>query len=435
MSNTFELKDIIVPNSLFQTVKSMRNYKKVNVKIEPQGTNSNLKAGGTMEYALPIGAPIDLASFAVYHKGHTMTGTNATLPAFGDALYSILQVDLSGQTIQTINDYNVYMANMRNLRESPVHGALCATYNGMQNPLVTNDANLENIVSNWGGFLGCRKIIDASERAGINSFRVRITLAPNTVLAADAGQSPTYTINQVFATVNTIAFSDPDIEKAIFALNEGLPEIAFDNIQHYAQQFSPGTVNLRLPTNMKYLRKILVTSRLNSYTTIAPIGNSGRVYDSSSYFTFDGSNLTNMSINTGTMGNFPSQPLANPCEMSYFTNQSLDIDDNWTAGGLNCVSSVNSISGVTGTTGGAALVDGEVPAKSALTAYSEHGFGVVFGFDHRDAPDGMIMGYDTRGISEWVLNATLATDTIQMDAFVIGSAILTLKPGMVAVSA
>lgn len=461
MASTFEFKDIVLPASLYQQVRSLKQYKTNSTRIEPMGNSASIRSSSNVEFSLPVGQGLlDIPSFAAFFKSMSLVGTAPELPAFGDSFVETLEVIINGQSVQTINLYNVLANINRNLTETTDHAVSTATYNGMQNAYVTytgagtaNDpyinAGWENVISQWLGLLGCRKCIDASEDSGITSFRIKLKMASNDILAAGAA-NPTYTIGSTWATINTIQFSSPDLAKAVHELN-GTSEIAYDYYNTYPQAVAVGgKLSLRLPTNVNCLNKIILTARADTFATTAATFTSHRIYDSSNYFKFNGIGLQDLVIQTG-FGNFPSNPLATSTEQAYFTYQSLDMDDNYLSGGIGNIpiaiadiivsgtitandSILNNAGGLI--TGGAKVKDTAVAknATLALDLYKQYGYAVVFGFNHRDASQSMLMGYNTKGISDFVINGTnngTGNIACNVDAFSVASAILTLKPNSV----
>jgi hypothetical protein len=398
-----QYNEVILPESVFESVRSFQQYIKRTVRIEPQGTSGSITGNQQVEFALPVGTLVDISSLAVMLEGITLTGTSPALPAFSDSFIQRVEVLSNGNTIQVINNYNVIMTLMRGLAESTDHATSFGNvYQGTSNAAVTaTNANWVNIISNWLGFLGCKKLIDVSTHSGMMDLRVRLTMAPNNILAGT--DSPTYSIGKIYATVNVVAMSEPSLEAAIKSLN-GTPEIAFDYFQNYAETVNgAGTLNMKVPVVASSLKHIVLTSRVTSYNTNAALAsNQGRAFNTSNFFKYDGSNLSNVYIDTGS-GNFPSSALPKPAHMCYFTAQSLNLDDNWATGACGF---------------------------DDLADYSNWGFGVVFGFGHTDAPAGLLIGYNTKGNASMLIRGDQAgASNYQYDAFTVSSAVLTLKPG------
>jgi hypothetical protein len=446
MADNFEFKEMVLPQSLYQTVKAMKNYKKQTYRITPNSNASNIVAQSVVELQLPIGGLVDVSTLSLVMKGLTLTGTTPALPAWADSLISQLQIIIANQEVQTINNYNVFMNLQRNLTESPAHALSCATYNGIQNPVAILrttpafvPADWTNVITNWGGLLGCRKLLNLSVDNGVSSFIVRFTFAPNSVLIGTS--NPTYTIGQVYGTVDTVMFSDPDLVHVIHEINGSPLEIEYDHIQHYSDTYSgAGSVSVKLPINVNCLKQVWMTARATDYQTNAALAansRSGRVYETSANFKFDGSVLSNLYIDTG-FGNFPSSSLATNAEMHAYTMQGLDLDDNYLAGSVGCTpllgndlvltqnSPLDTITGG-GLTAGIIAAGKVIPVgQLALPIYQNYGFGVVFCFSHRDAPAGMLMGLNTKGQGQFQLKATISAAR-QIDAFSVAGAILQFK--------
>lgn len=410
-----QYNEIIMPESVFESVRSFNQYVKRNVTVQPQGASGAITANQQIEFALPVGQLVDISSFAVNLQGITLTGTSPSLPAWSDSVIQRVEVLSNGNTIQVINNYNIVANVMRNLTATADYAlSYGSVYGGGQNTRVTaTDANYNQVISNWLGFLGCKKIIPVMASNGMMDLRVRLTMAPNSIMVGTSG--PTYSFNKVFATVNVITMSEPSLEQAIQTLN-GTPEIAFDYFTNYSENYAGNSsLALKVPVVASSLKAIVLTSRISTYSTNAAVSVSGRQFETSNYFKFNGSTLSDLYIDTGA-GNFPSQALAKSADALYFTAEGLGCDDNVLCGAIGIHPQIK-----------------DTLASTALAQdlYEDWGYGVVFSFNHRDAPAGLLMGYNTKGNATMLIRGTQAggADTYQLDAFAVSSAVLTLGKG------
>lgn len=406
--------EIVLPPSIYMAVKSFNQYRKQTVTIQPQGSASTVGANAQIEFALPMGL-VDISSFAVALQGLTLTGTTTSLPAWSDSVIQRCEIISNGNTIQVINNYNVLANVMRNLATTPDYAlSFASVYGGGQNTRITaSDSNYHQVISNWLGLLGCKKIIPVGAATGMSDLRVRLTLAPNNILCGTAG--PTYSFNKVFATVNVISYSEPNLEQAIMQLNNNAPEIAFDYITQYSENYAGNsTLAVKIPVVASSLKAIVATSRISTYSTNAAVGVSGRNFETSNYFKFDGSTLSDLQIDTGN-GLLPSQALSKSADMLAYSMESLGCDDNVLCGAVGCAPHMK---------------DTLLTTALAQDLYEDYGYGVVFGFAHRDA-DNLMIGYNTKGNSTMLLRGSQAggANTYQIDVFAVSSAVLTLGKG------
>lgn len=405
-----QYNEVILPESVYQSVRSFSNYVKRTSRIEPQGSSADIGPNQQVEFALPTNTLVDISSFAVVIDGITFDGTNTALPAFADSFIQRLEILSNGNTIQVINNYNVLMNVMRNLAEGTDHAtSYAAVYGGAENFAAASGTGNTNIISNWCGFLGSRKIIDISSNSGMMDLRVRLTISPSSILASDTATA-TFLLKKMYATVNVVAMSEPSLEAAIKSLN-GTPEIAFDYVQNYSDSVSSGgALNMKVPVVASSLKHIVLTSRRSNYNTIAAkIADQPRTLYTTQYFKFDGSNVSNLILDTGS-GLMPSSALNTAQQQAYYTMEGLGVDDNWAVGGWGLVK---------GTAG-----------NSALDTYKNYSWATVFSFSHRDAPQNLLIGYNTKSHGTFLIKADQAgANAYQYDAFTVSSAVLTLKPG------
>jgi hypothetical protein len=402
-----QYNEIILPESTYQSVRSFQNFKKANVRLEAQGTSADITASQTVEFVLPTGHLVDISSFAVFLEGLTITGgATVKVPSFGDSFIQRVEI-LSGSTIQVINNYNVLMNCMRNVAEGVDHASSYASvYQGSDNATDTYNADWVNIITNWIGLLGTKKLIQISPDFGMMEMRVRLVFADNAILASST-PGAVYKIGKVYATVNTVQLSEPSLEAAIKSLN-GTPEISFDYVQQYSELANSGaSLNVKIPVIASSLKHIVVTARKSDYNTQAAYDSSTNrtLFPTTNYFKFE--SLKDLQIDTGN-GMFPGAALSTSKQQAYFTAESLGIDDNWAAGAAGFRNN---------------------------SEYANWSWACVFGMGMRDAPPQLLIGYNTKGAAQMLLrgvnNATATAK--QVDVFTISSAVMTMKPGQYAI--
>lgn len=289
------------PKNLAYNLKSLEgSMQKTKLKINSD--NSSYKNGNIIRFNLPIGRMIDLRSIVVYCKGTVAATTdNCHFPRGGfHSLIEQLQITANGRNLQTTNNYN-YIWNIisdlegyssfdqqskritelidPSVKYTATHtdqnSTIAATTLGLA---TASDTGIYFCANNFLGFFnGSVSTINTND---LGSVQISFTLAPASCLfsnpkaTASAPTNVSYTLEEVYMTLDTITIADSSYLSLVKAQleSDGL------NIAYYDYVSIPGTlttkgnnVNLSTQINTSSLDQVIATFRQEKYDTIAPL--------------------------------------------------------------------------------------------------------------------------------------------------------------------
>jgi hypothetical protein len=237
----------VYPRNLSAFLNRLSGYNKSNVKVNVLGATA-AKQGDTIQIDLPTNSIVDLSSlawaFKIVYADPTAGGKNIVPPINAEALINRLAVEVNGQTLSNIQNYNVlfhmllYMSatedyqRQRCLNQSNM--AADATNGQAVHIAAAADATARtrhHVIDSWLGFLGTAKpsFIDTSL---LGNVRITITLAgPEVINGDDAAVLRAYEISEQFWTMDVISISDGIYDSMIDQrLASGAPiEMPFKN--------------------------------------------------------------------------------------------------------------------------------------------------------------------------------------------------------------
>ncbi len=261
-------------------------------KLLPSGSRDNIAPGSITRFTLPANALLNTRSFKC-HFAASATGTNGRLPADISTLVERVEVSAGGvQISQGANYYNV-LCNAK----AAIMGSRCDSTTG-HSEMVTTDrfdgsaalaaanetysstnGRAPHVIDKWEGFLGtCEpKILDAailpdlvvsiywttqqvcSSVKGVTSDAL-FTAPPD----ADVGAS--FTINGLFATIETIGLADSVYDNMVSSMiaQKGFVEIPFK--QYFAFQ-NVHSGNSRFTVATQSLDRVWMAYRHSDYNT------------------------------------------------------------------------------------------------------------------------------------------------------------------------
>jgi hypothetical protein len=236
----------------------LSNYKRNTIKIQSMNKNS-FTAGEIVEFVLPPNSLIDVSTFR-WHFTSTVNGTgNVAPPRDCESYIDRLQCTSKGVAIEnSFNNYNLLFKLLLNITcDKSVEFGQRSVYaigegeTAGAAPIVNNC-----VVEKWLGFLGSANVVWTGQDM-LGDLRLSITLAQNNIIADDdIAPNATYTLSNVYATVDVIQGSEV-LQMAIGQL-KSKPMLAFDNYGNYSQS---NQSNVKFSVNSAHLNKVLVTIR------------------------------------------------------------------------------------------------------------------------------------------------------------------------------
>ena len=258
----------VYPRNLSTFLNRLSGYNKNNVKMNVLGS-TKANQGDVIQVDLPTNSIVDLSSLAwSFDAKYTCTGANTKkhhLPINAESLISRLAVEVNGQTLVNLTNYNtlyhalLYMTatedyqRQRMVAQANIQGggvkkangdAGDAVVNGTVQELTSLDAGGANtqvttrrhVIDTWLGFLGSAKpnFIDTSL---LGNVRITITLANGDIVGGDdAGSSSVFEVDKQHFSVDVVSISDGVYDAMVDQmLASGAPiEIPFKNYFSFA---------------------------------------------------------------------------------------------------------------------------------------------------------------------------------------------------------
>ena len=273
----------VYPRNLSAFLNRLSGYNKTNVKMNVLGSQE-ANDGDTIQVDLPTNSIVDLGSLSWYHiieyQNPTAVGKKAVLPVQCESIIRRLSVEVNGQTLVNIQNYNVlfhmllYMSATEDYqRQRLINQANMSTdaTNGTAVELATGHTEEQyHIVDTWLGFLGTAKpqFIDTSL---LGNVRISITLAAGTEIMGgdDAGITRTYKIKEQYFNMDVISISDGIYDAMIDQrLASGAPiEIPFKNYFNFIGAGAGATMSQKLQFNVasQSIDRLWMTARSSNY--------------------------------------------------------------------------------------------------------------------------------------------------------------------------
>jgi hypothetical protein len=292
------------PKNLAYNLKELGKVGSINKqKLKINSDNTSYKNGNIIRFNLPVGRMIDLRSIVIYAKGTIAATThNCHFPRGGlHSLIEQLQVTCGGRNLSTINNYNYLyhtLADLEGYSSFDQHTKritelidptvkYSSTHTTQNSPIsatalgvaTASDSGILFCANNFLGFFNPSCSCINTNDWG--SIQVSITLAPATCLfsnpinaAAAAPTNVSYTLEEVFMTLDTITFTSGlyyDLVEAQLR-GDGLKVAYYDYISLPGTLTSKsGTVQLSTQVNASSLDQVIATFRQEKYDTIAPL--------------------------------------------------------------------------------------------------------------------------------------------------------------------
>lgn len=205
------------PDNLLYFVKKLSGYSRNNVKVLPL-TSTTSGNGQVVQFRLPTNSLIDLSTWCM-HGRLEVEGDSANKAAFGRDTASMIrnvQIQVGGQTIQNLNQYNLVWQALKQLTMNPT----TSTNNGfleLDAPVVTptadqkpdNGGGVPFVIRNWLGFFQASpSIIDTSL---LGEIVISLTIESDRHMYAvedSSNTAVTLTLKQLFGSIDLISIQD-----------------------------------------------------------------------------------------------------------------------------------------------------------------------------------------------------------------------------------
>lgn len=205
------------PDNLLYFVKKLSGYSRNNVKVLPL-TSTTSGNGQVVQFRLPTNSLIDLSTWCV-HGRMAVEGDSANKAAFGRDTASMIrnvQIQVGGQTIQNLNQYNLVWQALKQLTMSP-QTSNNSSYLEFDSPPLVPSADQKPgtgdgvpfVIRQWLGFFQASpSIIDTSL---LGEIVVSLTIETDRFLYSVADSSNvavTLTLKQLFGSIDLISIQD-----------------------------------------------------------------------------------------------------------------------------------------------------------------------------------------------------------------------------------
>lgn len=304
------------PRNLAYSIKKLdAGFSKTKVKILPDiGSSGTVSQNGIIRFRITGNSLYDFRSLCLYFTGTaTKTGgNNVHFPRYSSSLIENISITANNTTLCSINQYNLLYNMLMDIegadfsqmakrdtageRHDPSIGFSQSVGASDQGPItyVSNvasgtgsDTNVLMCVNNWLGMLGSLStpVLDLSD---LGDIYINIMLAPSSVLFASANANTvgtdqratgaTYTLKDIFLTIDRCSFQDPlyySLKTEKLLSPEGLTVAYYD---YYTTQFSRQAksstgISLNWNVNSASLDQVLVTVRHKNFddTAVHPL--------------------------------------------------------------------------------------------------------------------------------------------------------------------
>ena len=248
----------VYPRNMSAFLNRLSGYNKNNVKMNVLGS-STANNGDVIQVDLPTNSIVDLSSLAWSFKNAWTVGgvgndVNHDLPIQAESIISRLAVEVNGQTLVNLTNYNVlyhallYMSATDDYQlqrkaaqcntQTGAAGGTCQRINTTDAMGNTATTTRQHVIDSWLGFLGSAKpnFIDTSL---LGNVRISITLAGSDMVGGDtATNTNTYQLTEQHFSIDVVSISDGVYDAMVDQmLASGAPiEIPFKNYFSFTSQ-------------------------------------------------------------------------------------------------------------------------------------------------------------------------------------------------------
>jgi hypothetical protein len=213
----------VYPRNLSAFLNRLSGYNKNNIKMNVLGS-ANASQGDTIQVDLPTNSIVDLSSLAwsfivtyaaagahgANNAQGVATDSNADLPQNAETLINRLAVEVNGQTLVNIQNYNLLHQMLLNTSATEDYQRQRLVAQATQSATQSANAAVQQhrVVDSWLGFLGSARpnFLDTSL---LGNVRITITLAGSEVITGDhADITRAYAITDQHFSCDVISISD-----------------------------------------------------------------------------------------------------------------------------------------------------------------------------------------------------------------------------------
>eukprot|EP01049_Picozoa_sp_SAG25_P012661 SAG25_NODE_1762_length_2378_cov_25.470731_5_plen_454_part_00 len=275
----------VYPRNLSAFLNRLTGYNKNNIKMNVLGSTT-AKIGDTIQVDLPTNSIVDLSSlawaFTVTYADPTTAEQAAVLPINCEALISRLAVEVNGQTLVNIQNYNAlfhallymtatedYQLQRRVAQSNGAYTKEGREFDGQAERLHAGGTiTKDHVIDSWVGFLGSAKpnFIDTSL---LGNVRITITLAgPEIINGTDNSIKRSYEISDQHFSMDVVSISDGIYDSMIDAmLASGQPiEVPFKNYFSFTAENAANMSNrLNFHVASQSIDRLWATARPSTY--------------------------------------------------------------------------------------------------------------------------------------------------------------------------
>ena len=287
-----EAPSLKLPANLLFVAEQLSGYNRNRFRIEPTSSES-ASAGRIVTINLPENALLDMNSIRFHFDCDARFAGNVVglIPENADAFISNLEVYMNGiQVQQSTQDYNMIAHTLRLggwnrdcqqskgrlVNHSQLYGSTATTAKFGATTGVGEKASL--VIDQWAGFLNqvSTRFLPTSL---LGQIQIRITLAPDAVLSgctaatkadalsnADLATPPSYTLSEMFFTVDSIVVPDAYNQLLRNQLSSSVLPLNYNEYYTFNSPNAAGaTLTNRFNLASGCIDKIMAVNRLNDY--------------------------------------------------------------------------------------------------------------------------------------------------------------------------
>lgn len=278
-----------LPASLQYYTAKLSNFRRIQSRFLMSGS-STANSGSTIRLTFPRSMSLlDLSTARIDATLNVVCSTTTIVPAnIHTSLIKSVAVNLSGQTVLNINDFNQYAMVMNNwFRGQDARSKL--DYNCFTNGTKSISANTSYSVSiPLGEILTFKPEIFPVGISG--DIEIIINLSNNYSLGNNT--PATWSLSDLVAVADAISFSDGSYEKLLYeSLQQGMVlELPFTTVQSYNSLVASGNQSTRVAVSTQSLDMLVGTFVNSTFDSVATTTASST--DLSSYFLKRGDLIT-----------------------------------------------------------------------------------------------------------------------------------------------
>ena len=387
----------VYPKNLSNFLNRMSGYNKNNIKMNVLGTNT-ANQSDIVQVELPSNSIVDLSSLAwAFDLAFAAPGAggDAHYPVNAESIINRLAVEVNGQTLVNITNYNVlyhtllYMTATEDFQRQRLV-AQANTGNsvasGTSQEVAANGgatAPRRHVIDTWLGFLGSSKpaFIDTSL---LGNVRITITLASGEIIngvTAGAAAAPTreYALSNMHFSVDVVTIADGIYDAMVDQmLASGAPiEVPFKN--YFSYQTLQQSMTQTTPFNVasQSIDRLWAVARPQDYNA-ANLAGSGRVATAPQHDLVE-NNSRFFNFQTCNGGNFQFQ-----INNTMYPQWASDAPQDWFQHTKLAVGDQGN------------MLSGSFP--TSLKQYVDNFFVYACQLEHRtDSSERFVSGIDTRG--------------------------------------